>query len=204
MSQRSRLKSKKISHVDTRRIEQALSSGSTLRQIIPLQTRKIVKKTFWGLCVVVIGWCLASLLLWKFWLENLPIEQTRVVWTSWALFLVVLILWRTAYQILYFITYKYSVDQSNLSITKGVLAKREITLPFSKITDVYIDQDLLDVVFGLYDLHISSPTEQSGRVAHIDGIDRRGAVQLRTLILEKINANDASSREEAPERKSTS
>jgi hypothetical protein len=39
-------------------------------------------------------------------------------------------------------------------------------------------------------LHISSPTEQSGRFAHVDGIDKRGAVQLRALILERINSDE--------------
>ncbi len=190
MNQRSRLRSSKITHVDSRRIEQALASGSTLRQIIPLQPRKIIKKAFWGLLLVVAGWVAASFFLWRFWLVDLNLEQTRTVWTAWSLLLLMLILWRTAYQIMYFFTYHYSIDNRNFTIRKGILAKHEINLPLSKVTDVYIDQDLLDVVFGLYDLHISSPTEQSGRVAHIDGIDKRGAVQLRNLLLERINAAD--------------
>lgn len=193
MNQRQRLKSSKITHVDTRRIEQALDAGMNLRQIIPLQPRKIIKKTFWGLIVVVTGWVCCSVLLWQFVLPSLNAEETRTVWTSWALVLLMLVLWRSGYQMLYFLTYHYTVDSKNISIRKGVLAKKEITLPFSKVTDVYIDQDLLDVVFGLYDLHISTPTEQSGKVAHIDGIDKRGAVQLRNLLLEKINSADASS-----------
>lgn len=180
----------KIASVELRRVEQALKSGVPLRRIIPLQPRKVIKKAFWGIIVVLFCWAAASLALWHFWLSSAPIEQTRTVWTAWALILLVLLLWRTAYHILYFVSYFYDVEENNILIRKGIIAKKEITLPFSKITDVYIDQDLLDVVFRLYDLHISSPTEQSGRFAHIDGIDRRGAVQLRALILDRINSEE--------------
>ena len=180
----------KIASVELRRIDQALKTGLPLRRIIPLQPRKVIKKAFWGIIVVITGWSVASFVLWHLWLSTAPIEHTRTVWTAWALALLMLLLWRTAYHILYFVSYFYDVDAKNMLIRKGVIAKKEITLPFSKITDVYIDQDILDVVFGLYDLHISSPTEQSGRFAHVDGIDKRGAVQLRALILERINSDE--------------
>ena len=177
----------KVAHVELRRVEQALKSGMPLRRIIPLQPRKVIKKSFWGLLVVLFAWTIASFAMWHFWLSTESIEKMRTVWTNWALVLLVLILWRTGYHILYFFSYSYDVDEKNIHIKKGVVAKKEITLPFAKITDVYIDQDILDVIFGLYDVHFSSPTEQSGRFAHIDGIDRRGAVQLRALVLDRIN-----------------
>lgn len=179
----------KVAHVELRRVEQALKSGMPLRRIIPLQPRKVIKKAFWGLLVVLFAWAIISFGLWHFWLSTAPIEKTRAVWTSWALVLLVLVLWRTGYHILYFFSYFYDVDDKNMHIRKGVVAKKEITLPFSRITDVYIDQDMLDVIFGLYDVHMSSPTEQSGRFAHIDGIDKRGAVQLRALLLDRINTD---------------
>ena len=79
------------------------------------------------------------------------------------------------------------MDDNNIIIRIGVFAKKEITLPFEKITDVYVDQDLLDVIFGLYDVHISTPTFQSSQYAHIDGVDKEGSQKLRKMILEKIN-----------------
>jgi hypothetical protein len=44
------------------------------------------------------------------------------------------------------------------------------------------------VVFGLYDVHMSTPTESSGQFAHIDGVDKAGSQQLRALLLERIHA----------------
>jgi membrane protein YdbS with pleckstrin-like domain len=83
--------------------------------------------------------------------------------------------------------YFYDMDASNIVIRKGVFAQKEITLPFSRITDVYVDQDVLDAVFGLYDVHISTPTQQSGAFAHIDGVDKAGSQLLRTMILDGMN-----------------
>ena len=177
----------KVAHLELKRVEQALKSGMPLRRIVSLQPRKVLKKAFWGLIIVLFFWTALSFAMWHLWLFDAEIEKTRTVWTAWAFILVMLVLWRTGYHILYFFSYFYDVDDKNIYIRKGIFAKKEITLPFSRITDVYIDQDVMDVLFGLYDVHMSSPTEQSGRFAHIDGVDKRGAVQLRSLLLERIN-----------------
>lgn len=182
----------KVANVERKRLELALKSGLPLRRIVPLQPLKILKKSFWGVAVVLSIWIVASFVMWEFWLSSAQPAIVSKVWTAWAIILLVLLLWRTGYHILYYLSYFYDVDDKNVQIRKGVFAKKEITLPFSKITDVYVDQDVLDVLFGLYDLHISSPTEASGRFAHIDGIDKRGAVQLRALLLDRINKDEAS------------
>jgi hypothetical protein len=50
-----------------------------------------------------------------------------------------------------------------------------------------VDQDLFDVFFGLYDVHISTATATSGTRAHIDGIEKASAEEIRKLILSKIH-----------------
>ncbi len=173
-----------------------LASLRPLRRTLPLRRRKIIKKSLWGVLGVLAGWGILSYFLYL-WLGQDPAELPERVAANrpalifyWFLILGVLLLWKTAYQILYFVTYFYDMDDKNVIIRKGVLAKREITLPFSKITDVYVDQDLLDVFFALYDVHISTPTEQSGKFAHIDGVNKRSAMKLRGLILERIHLED--------------
>lgn len=51
---------------------------------------------------------------------------------------------------------------------------------------VYVDQDLFDVLFGLYDVHISTATVTSGAIAHIDGLEKKDAEEIRKLILSKV------------------
>lgn len=79
------------------------------------------------------------------------------------------------------------MDDKNLVIRKGIVVKKEITLPFSKITDVYVEQDVGDFLLGLYDVYISTPTAESGKFAHIDGVNKKGSVKLRQMILDSVN-----------------
>ena len=95
------------------------------------------------------------------------------------------------YQILYYRTYFYDIREESVVIRRGVICKHELTLPLVRITDVYLDQDLTARMLGLYDLHLSSPTRQSGKVAHMAGIDREGALTLKHAILQRINQADS-------------
>jgi putative membrane protein len=91
------------------------------------------------------------------------------------------------YQRAYIKRYYYNVTDKLLIIRKGVFAKQEITVPFERIQDVYVDQDLFDTLFGLYDVHISTATATSVVRAHIDGLEKQAAEEIRTLILSKIH-----------------
>ena len=169
-----------------------IKSGLSLRQTIPLQKRKILKANIRGILSVLAVWTLlTAVVIWMISAGILKGPENAYdlasIWARWIALLGVAIVWKLAYPILYFFTYTYDIEGDNLTISKGVFAKHEITLPFSRITDVYIDRDVLDVVFGLCDLHISTPTAESGRAAHIDGLNTKGAAKLRALILFKIN-----------------
>lgn len=168
---------------------------------IPLQKRKILKKSFGSVTKVVLGAIVGTVIIYMLLygdLVSLPPKLTgpgsaynkAYLMFLWAIFILTMLFSRMIYQILYFITYFYDMDQNNVVIRKGVVTKREITLPFSKITDVYVDQDLLDVLMGLYDVHISTPTVESGVFAHIDGVNKKGASRLRKLILDRVNQSN--------------
>ena len=164
-----------------------------LRTEIPLQKRKILKKTFNSIVKVLVVCGLLSIGFFS-WLSgtmgSVPesvASHERLYTVAWIFGVLLIVLARMGYQILYFVTYFYDVDENNFVIRKGVLTKREITLPFSKITDVYVDQDIADVALGLYDVHISTPTVESGKFAHIDGVNKPGSVRLRKMILDAVN-----------------
>lgn len=73
-----------------------------------------------------------------------------------------------------------------LVIKKGPITPKEITIPWERIQDVYVDQDIFDRIFGLYDVHLSTATFTSGMQAHIDGVEKEAADGLREELLEKI------------------
>lgn len=166
---------------------------ASLRKRIPLQRRKVAKKAVGNMLGWVVALGVASIFVYSI---NLGAEGepafisvgVPILRIAIPTFGILLIAWAPVYEYLYFLRYDYEMDDKNVFIRKGVFAKREIVLPFSRITDVYVDQDLFDAMLGLYDVHISTPTEESGQFAHIDGVDRSGSRTLRDMILERINS----------------
>lgn len=168
-----------------------------LRETLPLLAfRKIIKKTsgmvFWMMFLAGVLSVFFFAIL-RFISDGNP-RITAVVAANqdyilgfWVMVVVGIVLWAPLYEYLYVTMYYYDMDDKNVVIRKGVVAKREIILPFTRITDVYVDQDVVDVGLGLYDVHISTPTSESGKFAHIDGLGKRSAAKLRTMILERIN-----------------
>ncbi len=92
------------------------------------------------------------------------------------------------YQRWYFSVYFYDILEDYIVIKKGPIAPREITIPWERIQDVYVDQDVFDRMFGLYDVHLSTATITSGMQAHIDGVEQQAADGLREALLGKIRS----------------
>ena len=169
---------------------------TTLRQLVPLRRRKILKKSLSRAVKVLCSGALVSLIgygLYSWGLVQVPDEYQNLkvaVLVAWFGLLLVLMFWKMAYEYIYFLNYFYDIDDKNLFIRKGIITKKTIILPFKRITDVYVDQDIWDVSMGLYDVHFATPTAESGRFAHIDGVDRQGAEKLRDLILDRIHREE--------------
>lgn len=173
----------------------------TLRQTVPLQLRKILKKSFGrlvGSCIVVL---IISAGLYAFMSARIGKGATFLavmmdqphVWAIWFALGSIIICHSFAYELLYFLMYFYDMDDQKITIRKGVIAKTEINLPFSRITDVYVDQDVLDFFLGIYDVHIATPTAESASFAHIDGVNKLGSMKLKKLILEQIKKSQTAS-----------
>ena len=91
------------------------------------------------------------------------------------------------YQRWYFQVYFYDLTDDFIIIKKRVFTPIEITIPYERVQDVYVDQDLIDRIMGLYDVHLSSATISSGIEAHIDGVEKEASDGLRKIILEKVS-----------------
>lgn len=89
--------------------------------------------------------------------------------------------------------YFYDANDSFITIKKKVFTPTEIHIQYQKIQDVYVDQDLLDRILGIYDVHIASATVSSGIEAHIDGVNVDVAEELKNFILDKIRNGGNSS-----------
>ena len=103
-----------------------------------------------------------------------------------ALFFLLFLLPYGLYLHVYIQRYYYSLDENFITIRKGVFTPSEIHVQYLKIQDVYVDQDILDRIFGIFDVHIASATVSSGIEAHIDGLSPAHAEALKNELLEKI------------------
>jgi membrane protein YdbS with pleckstrin-like domain len=162
-----------------------LMAATTVEQY-PLDRNKIKKKVIEGM----IGYSVLFLVL----LVGSGIAAVAFKPMFWAVFLVILIIYfgvfliELWYQIEYFKRYFYNVEPDFLVIKKGVILPHQTMLPYEKLQDVYMDQDILDRLFGLWDVHVSTATAMSGYAAHIDGVKQQNAEAIRKLILDKIRA----------------
>lgn len=92
------------------------------------------------------------------------------------------------YQVMFRASYYYAIKEGHLVIAKGVILRQRGSFPLSRITDVYLTRTVADFVFGLYDLHISTPTTSSGMFAKIDGLGRAAAVAFQRDLTGYIEA----------------
>jgi len=151
----------------------------TIKQY-PLERRKILKKFIAAMIVWGAIFLIAIIITALF-------SQWLLVIVELVLF-ILLALFYWWYEVQYFNKYYYDIRQDFLVIKKGVFAPRETILPYEKLQDVYIDQDLLDRIFSLWDLHVSTATIMSGSEAHIDGINIENGEAMKKMILEKIKS----------------
>jgi len=158
---------------------------SKTREQFPLSFRKIIKKTLVGTLV----WIIILFSLWIFIMSSFMTSSfnSKGMATITIFSLIILILLITYfYQRWYFNVYFYDLTSDFIIIKKGPITPREITIPYERVQDVYVDQDILDRIFGIYDVHLSSATISSGMEAHIDGVEKTAADGLRQMLLQNV------------------
>ena len=154
------------------------------RYKLPLDPKKVVKKTIASTIISIPLWFPIPMIIMAIW----PDKFFNLFWGISLTFLPVIALIPLfyRYQQLYFKKYYYNIKPNLMIIRKGVWAPQEIRIPYSKIQNVYVDRDLLDVVFGLYDVHLATADSASNLYAHVDGLNEENAIKLRDMLLKKI------------------
>ena len=190
-------------------IKQIYCGENNVCSTIPLEKRKVLKKTIskaiFVLFLGVVIYCATILPVYlvDFFMKSAPVTKTShalsnplrpfltyVTGIVGPIILLVLayILLVFIFQCFYYRYYFYDFGKDGVVIKKGVISRAEVTIAFSKIQNVFVDQDILDRFLGLYDVHIETAGLGSLRVAHIDGVGQENSDKLREIILSKINA----------------
>ncbi len=126
-------------------------------------------------------------------LLRLPVVDQSVAWNSFNNFTYLLCigviiigalvcLLKLIYEIIYRSTYHYSIEDSNLVITEGVFLKQRGLFPITSIRDVYLDRKFLDLIFGLYNLHVSNANVESHTYGDVRGLTPEAAVGFQDYL----------------------
>lgn len=85
--------------------------------------------------------------------------------------------------------FKYVMEESQFKVEKGVIFKKYVSIPYSRVQNIDITRGILDRFIGTSTLKIQT-AGVSGRVTSeglIPGLDKDVAVKLRDEVLGKIN-----------------
>jgi membrane protein YdbS with pleckstrin-like domain len=170
-----------------------MDTQSTLQRQFPLSPKKLLEKVItkmFGLYLLV---AIAAVVI----IISAAVSDysmgSDVVMILWGILIVMILVvfiitgLYTWYVKVYIRRYYYAGEENFITIKKGVFAPTEIHVQWQKIQDVYVDQDILDRIMGLYDVHIASATASSGIEAHIDGVNQQSAEGLKKFLLSKIS-----------------
>ena len=170
-----------------------MNPTSALQQQFPLSPRKYWKKMIQS----VLGWyilaligfviCIVIMFITSSTINSLGREILWGIILVGLVFLFIITLLYSLYIKAYIRRYYYAGEDHFITIKKGVFTPAEIHVQWQKIQDVYVDQDLLDRMMGLYDVHIASATAASGIEAHIDGVGQAAAEGLKKFLLDKVS-----------------
>ena len=176
------------------KIKQIYCFSQTTCFTIPLEPRKIIKKSLMDRMIILYVLFIAVGISWLVQstggIPGLPIYDIFL-----GIFIVIFLLFIVGviYQIFYFRYYFYDLTPEEIIIMKGVVARNKISIRYEKVQNIFIDQDFLDRIFRLYDVHVATADPQSAMVAHIDGVSRENAEKLKSILDEKIRSRHGES-----------
>lgn len=149
-----------------------------------------------GLYVLALAIAVVDIIVMYVVRDNLDSLLSSILWgviLGGIVLLAVITLLYAWYLRVYIRRYYYDGEEHFITIKKGVFAPAEIHVQWLKIQDVYVDQDILDRILGIYDVHIASATASSGIEAHIDGVDHAAAEGLKKFLLNKVSGSGKNS-----------
>ena len=165
-----------------------------LRSRYPLNSIKPLKKTLKATFYLTLFLIIIQSFSLPF-IYSMTKFQTRnahysIDFTSTTLLIIIIFfVLKLIYEIFYFKTYYYADNNELLILKKGVFFIDTLTIPYDKIQHLFVDQDLFDRLFGLWDVHVAS-AGTTGMQLHIDGLKRQHAEELKKILISRTIKNN--------------
>lgn len=173
----------KMGHADIDTAD--IRSKFPLERIKPL--KKTIKFSFWML--LVLGSIFALIEVLKAYLANFPfldVLSTEILALVLLGVSILAFISKFIYEIMYFRRYDYSDNDEIFVLTKGVFTIKDVVVSYEKIQNIFVDRDIFDKMFGLFDVHMSTIGAFSQMELHVDGLNEKNAEGLRDFLLRRI------------------
>lgn len=97
----------------------------------------------------------------------------------------------TALRLIYWDCYRKQfvafTEGFRLFVDRGVFVRHRGSVPLLSFTEVYIRQDPLDMLFGLYVVHVHASGDPSKKIGMIEGLSAREAFELHRFFSEQMS-----------------
>jgi putative membrane protein len=101
-----------------------------------------------------------------------------IIFTIFPLLSLLYVIAVAIYEYYYYKLYYYNFTDENAEIRKGVISRATGYVRYERLQNIYLDQDFLDRIFGLYNVHYETAGETSGFYSHVDGLTKENAEKL--------------------------
>ncbi len=115
--------------------------------------------------------------------ENINNVYMITIYVFIALFVINTII-RIIYEIVYYRKYKYGESKELIELHAGAINTSTLTIPYSKVEHIFVDQDAFDRAFGIWDVHLATAGARRVQL-HIDGLSKGNAEKLRNLFIKR-------------------
>ncbi len=151
---------------------------------LPLDRKKIIKKTLEKIPVFLLLLVLGGIMV----VVDVLLPELRLWWlTMIGIALpIISIICVYIYQVYYYKLYFYNFEDDSAQIRKGVISRSTGHVRYERIQNIYVDQDILDRIFGLFDIHYETAGETSGIYSHIDGLNKENSEKLVEFLNSKL------------------
>lgn len=171
-----------------------LESSINLRKMFPLSHRWPIKKSFNFLALFFLTFFFVAVIDYYFvsYIQS-DFDRNLLHFLFASMIVISFLTWLGKYllYVMEHIYFDYRVENGHFYISKGIFLKQKGSFPLNRITDIYLDRSAGDLIFGLWNIHLSTPTASSGEFAHICGLSERNATGLQRILSELVQLSDA-------------
>jgi len=158
-------------------------------QNLPLSKKKVIKKSMPNFIAIAILGIFISVftLIICVGINFSAIATLFIILIIWLLLIIFFAIPTYIYQYYYWKLYYYNFEENSAEIKKGVIKQATGIVNYARIQNIYVDQDLFDRIYGLYDIHYETAGETSRFYSHVDGLEKENADKLLEFIKNKAH-----------------